>query len=104
MDIFTALAQPTRRSIVEMLAARGQLSASDISDKFSVSHPAISQHLKVLRDTNVVSVEKRAQLRIYRINPSAITELEQWAKKMSKAWNVRFNALDVALEEEKKKV
>ncbi len=101
MDVFHALAEPTRRSIVEMLAASGQLSASDIYHKFSVSPPAISQHLKVLRDTDLVRVEKRAQQRIYKINPAAMTEIEVWIKRMTKTWNERFDALDRVLEEEK---
>jgi DNA-binding MarR family transcriptional regulator len=49
MDIFTAIAEPTRRSILEMLASKGELSATEISDTFASSPPAISQHLKVLR-------------------------------------------------------
>jgi DNA-binding transcriptional ArsR family regulator len=60
MDTFTALADPTRRSIFEMLAGDGQLSVSDISNRFSVSPPAISQHLKVLRETNLVQMEKKS--------------------------------------------
>lgn len=104
MDIFSALAQPNRRHIIEILASRGQLSASDISNKFSVSPPAISQHLKVLREAKLVQVEKRAQKRLYQINPEKISELEQWAKKMQSVWNERFDTLDKVLAEEKKKL
>jgi DNA-binding transcriptional ArsR family regulator len=104
MDIFTALAEPTRRDIVEMLAMHGQLSATDIYQQFTVSPPAISQHLKILRDTELVSVEKRAQKRIYKVNPKKFVELESWAKKMRKIWHERFDALDKLLEEEKNKL
>ena len=69
MDIFFALAEPTRRTIVEMLARNGPLSVTDISARFPISSPAISQHLKVLREAQVVLVEKRAQQRIYLLNP-----------------------------------
>ena len=72
MDMFSALAEPTRRSILEMLASEGRLSASEIADRFPVSAPAISQHLKVLREAKLVQVEKRAQQRIYEINPEAM--------------------------------
>lgn len=102
MDIFTALADQNRRRIIELLAASGKLSASDISDKFKVSAPAISQHLKILREAKLVDMEKRAQQRIYKLNPGGIIELEQWAKKMKKQWNVRFDMLDKLLKEEKK--
>ncbi len=76
MDVFTALADPTRRAIVELLADGGQLSSSAIAGQFPVSAPAISQHLKVLREANLVEMEKQAQWRIYRVNPKAMLELE----------------------------
>ena len=101
--MFTALAEPTRRSIIELLATKGQLSATDIYDNFDVSHPAISQHLKVLRKANFVRVEKRAQRRIYEINREAMTELEGWVQKMTKRYDDRYDALDKILEAEKKK-
>ena len=102
-QLFHALAEPTRRSIIELLANKGQLSATDISDNFDVSPPAISQHLKVLREADFVRVEKRAQQHIYRINPAAMAEIEQWIQKMTKRWNDRFNILDEILEKEKRK-
>jgi DNA-binding transcriptional ArsR family regulator len=104
INIFVALAEPTRRSIFEMLARNGELSASDISMKFHVSAPAISQHLKVLREANLVKVEKRAQQRIYQINPEPVLELEGWIKDMTKLWNQRFDRIDELLQEEKKKL
>ena len=103
-QLFNALAEPTRRSIIELLATKGQLSATDIYDNFDVSHPAISQHLKVLRKANLVHVEKRAQLRIYQINREAMSELEGWVQKMTKRYDARYNALDRILEAEKKKI
>src|SRR5437016_8144799 len=99
-----ALAEPTRRDIIELLASNGQLSATDISNNFAVSAPAISQHLKVLREANFVRVEKRAQQRIYRINPEAMSEIEEWVQEMTKQWNARFNVLDRILEAEKRKL
>jgi DNA-binding transcriptional ArsR family regulator len=103
MDVFSALAEPTRRSIIEMLASQGRLSASEIADRFPVSAPAISQHLKVLREAKLVRVEKRAQQRIYQINPEALLELEHWAGKMREQWDEQFDALDRVLEAEKQK-
>ena len=87
-----------------MLALKGELSASDISDKFKVSAPAISQHLKVLREARLVKMEKRAQQRIYQINPEKIQELEKWIQKMTKLWNARFDRLDKVLANEKRKL
>ena len=102
--LFYALAEPTRRDIIELLASNGQLSATDISNNFAVSAPAISQHLKVLREADFVRVEKRAQQRIYRINPEAMSEIEGWVQEMTRQWNARFNVLDKILEAEKRKL
>jgi DNA-binding transcriptional ArsR family regulator len=104
MDKFSALSDPTRRSIVEMLARNGALSATQISSHFQVSPPAISQHLKILREAKLVLVEKRAQQRIYRLNPEAVLEVEQWTSQLMQLWNRRFEALDALLEVEKKKL
>lgn len=103
MDTFTALAEPTRRNIMEMLAADGELSATDIYRKFKTSPPAISQHLKVLREAKLVSVHKRAQKRIYYINPEPMHELEIWIKRFAKYWEERFDTLDKLLAAEQKR-
>ena len=102
MDMYSALAEPTRRTILEILATSGRLSATDIYDRFDVSHPAISQHLKILRDSNLVTVEKKAQQRLYRINPDSLSQIEDWLHKLQKEWNPRFDRLDTLFENEKK--
>lgn len=78
MQLFHALADPTRRSMIDMLARAGQLTASAMASQFSLSAPAVSQHLKVLRESGLVSVEKRAQQRIYRLRLEALAELDEW--------------------------
>jgi DNA-binding transcriptional ArsR family regulator len=104
MDKFSALADPNRRKIIELLAAKGQLSATEIYEHFQVSPQAISQHLKVLRDANLVQVEKRAQQRIYRVNPETMLDLEGWARKMRQLWDDRFDAMEKVLEAEKNRL
>lgn len=104
MDKFSALADPTRRYILELLASSGQLSATEISDRFQVTPSAISQHLKVLRQAKLVYMEKRAQQRLYRINPEVMAEVADWARQLTQRWNERFEALDRVLEAEKKKI
>lgn len=103
MDVFTALAAPTRRDIIEMLAKRGRLSATDIYDRFDASPPAISQHLKVLRGVKLVRVEKQGQQRMYEIDMEGIYAFELWTQRMTSLWNKRFDALERVLEIEKKK-
>ncbi len=102
MDAFTALAEPTRRNILEMLAVKPGLSAGDIYGRFKASPPAISQHLKVLRDAKLVRVEKRAQRRIYYVNPESMKELDKWLEQFRKIWETRFEQLGEVLAAMKK--
>lgn len=104
MDTFSALADPTRRQIVELLASKGELSASEIYEKFPMSHPAISQHLKVLREAKLVDMEKRAQQRIYRLNPYGMAHMQGWMQKLLEQANARFDALDELIAAEKNKI
>jgi DNA-binding transcriptional ArsR family regulator len=82
MDKFYALSAPIRREIIAMLSDGEQLSATAIAEKFQVSPPAISQHLKVLLNSKLLQVSKQAQQRIYELNPAAIKELEAWANQI----------------------
>lgn len=104
MDMFAALADPTRRNILELLASNGQLTATDIYDKFRVSPQAVSQHLKVLREAKLVKVEKHAQQRLYSLNPQALSQFEAWVRQMQQRYEESFAALDQVLEREKKKL
>ena len=103
MDMFVALADPTRRNILELLASSGELSATAIYEQFPVSPQAVSQHLKVLREAHLVDMEKQAQKHVYRLNPQALSQFEAWVQHVQQKWSERFNALDEVLEREKKK-
>jgi DNA-binding transcriptional ArsR family regulator len=103
MDVFIAVSDPTRRKILELLAERGQLSATEIYLEFNVSHPAISQHLKILRQAGLVKVEKHAQQRIYKINPHTVLALEDWTKQLAQQWNQRLDMLEEIIKQEKEK-
>src|SRR5260370_38670986 len=103
MDMFVALADPTRRNILELLATRGELSATAIYKQFPVSPQAVSPHLKVLREAHLVEMEKRAQKRLYRLNPQTLSQFEAWVQQMQQRWRERFDALDTVTERETKK-
>ncbi len=104
MDMFGALADPTRRNILELLATSGELSATALYEHFPVSPQAVSQHLKVLREAHLVEMEKRAQKHVYRLNPQTLSQFETWVQQMKQRWEERFAALDTVLESEKKKL
>jgi DNA-binding transcriptional ArsR family regulator len=103
MDMFAALSDPTRRAILELLASHGELTATGIYEQFSVSPPAISQHLKVLREAKLVVMEKRAQQHLYRLNPHTLSQFEIWVQQTRQRWEERFGTLDTLLEAEKRK-
>ncbi|HSE39652.1 MAG TPA: metalloregulator ArsR/SmtB family transcription factor [Acidobacteriota bacterium] len=107
MDRFIALSEPTRRNILEFLANKGEVSATEIYNfinaKSPLTPPAISQHLKILREAKLLDVEKRAQQRIYRVNPVGLDEFKQWIEKLTESYEERFQRLDRILEKEKKK-
>lgn len=103
MIAFSALSDPTRCRIVEMLAEKGKLPVAQIKRHFPVSAPAISQHLKILKKANLVQVDVKAQQRIYSLNPKGIGEIDSWVSKLRTQWDVRFTALDRLLKTEVEK-
>lgn len=96
MESLTALADPTRRRIVEVLA-RGPLSSGEIAEQFDVTAPAISQHLKTLREARLVTVRAEAQKRIYELDRHGVDELAKWVDELKRFWSVRFDRLEAAL-------
>ena len=91
-----ALSDPTRQRIVQMLAA-GALCSGDIAGRFDLSPPAVSQHLKTLRDAKLVRVRAQAQKRIYELNPEGVAELSQWVDRIRAFWNPKLDALEAAV-------
>jgi DNA-binding transcriptional ArsR family regulator len=102
MLALNALADPTRQRIVEMLAVR-ELSAGAIADSFDVTAPAISQHLKVLKDAKLVRVRVDAQRRIYALDQSGFDEMDRWLNRIRRFWTARLDALEQVLKEDDRK-
>ena len=98
MDTFTALSDPTRRRIIESLAA-GETSFGDLADKFDMSRPAVSQHLKALREAGIVTARADAQRRIYRLTEHGLDDVEAWLGKVRQFWNKRLERLEKLLED-----
>lgn len=97
MDAFSALAEPQRRKVVEILAQKGELNATQICDEFDVTPQAISQHLRVLREADIIRMERRAQERLYTFNPKSVFEIRKWTTDMTEMWNSRLDRLSKAL-------
>jgi DNA-binding transcriptional ArsR family regulator len=99
MNGLTALSDPTRQRIVEMLAG-GALCAGDIAGQFELSPPAISQHLKALRAAKLVKVRVDRQRRIYELDPDGVEAVADWIARIRAFWNPRLDALETALKKE----
>ena len=96
MDTFIALADPTRRQIIETLAT-GERSFGELAEQFHMSRPAVSQHLKVLRDTGIVTARAEAQRRIYRLSDEGLDEMDAWLEKVRTFWSARLDRLEQLL-------
>jgi DNA-binding transcriptional ArsR family regulator len=93
---FDVLGDPVRRRILELLAG-GELSAgaivAAIQDEFAITQPAVSQHLKVLRDNGFASVRPDGQRRLYAVNGSALRDVDEWLASFRRFWTPHLNAL-----------
>jgi DNA-binding transcriptional ArsR family regulator len=95
---FQALADPTRRAMVERLA-RGPASVSDLARPFAMSLPAVMQHLAVLEGSGLVRSEKLGRVRTCRIEPEALSRVEAWVGAWRGEWERRLDRLDAYLTE-----
>ena len=100
MQSLIALADPNRRRMVEMLAA-GELAAGEIGTAFDISAPAISQHLKVLKEANIVTVRVDGQRRIYALDPTGFAEIDQWLSSVRRFWIPKLDELERQIQRHK---
>ena len=96
---FAALGDPTRLAIVERLLDRGALPAGELLDVADISAPAISRHLKVLREAGIVTQTVDAQRRIYAVAPQALRSIADWTLAHREFWEGSLDRLAAALEE-----
>jgi DNA-binding transcriptional ArsR family regulator len=96
--VFAALADPTRRAILERLA-NGEASVGELRSPFAISQPAVSKHLKVLETAGLVSRHRRGTAILSRLEPEALREADDWLERYRAAWEERFERLDEVLDE-----
>jgi DNA-binding transcriptional ArsR family regulator len=93
MDVFAALADPTRRKVLDLLRA-GERAAGELADAFPKhSQPAISRHLRVLREAGLVNVRPDEQRRVYSLRAEGLRELDAWLARYRAFWEVQLDAL-----------
>ena len=90
--VFRAVSDPTRRAMLELLRT-GERTAGDLAAPFTMSRPAVSQHLKVLREAELVSVRSEGRVRVYRLNPLPLHVLFDWSALFEDFWRERLGGL-----------
>ena len=95
--LYRALADPTRREILVRLA-QGSADVTELVSRFPMSQPAISQHLKSLRDAGLVDAERQGRRQVYRLRPESLRAVADWVGQFQRFWEARLDDLDRALQ------
>lgn len=90
---FELLAEPNRRRILDLLRD-GERPVGELVDRLSMSQPAVSKHLRVLRDSGLVDVRVDAQRRVYRLRPEALQEVDDWIEPYRRLWDQRLDRME----------
>ncbi len=96
--MFDVVAEPNRRLILDHLRG-GERSVGELVDVLDVSQPAVSKHLRVLRDAGVVEVRVDANRRLYRLRPEGLREIDDWITPYREMWERRLDRLGERLDE-----
>lgn len=99
-DVFQAIADPTRREIINMLS-QGELNINAVADSFEISRPAVSKHVKILTECGLVVVVRRGREGYCRANLAKLKEVNEWTNQYKEFWNQKLDALGDFLESEK---
>lgn len=100
-DVFQAIADPTRREIIELVSQQ-PMNLNAIAERFDISRPAISNHIKILTECGMVSITQQGRERICEARLDGLSEVETWVKQYSKFWNKKFDSLDKFLKTKNK--
>ncbi|HMU47371.1 MAG TPA: metalloregulator ArsR/SmtB family transcription factor [Chitinophagaceae bacterium] len=101
-DIFQAIADPTRRAIITLIAMQA-MTPNAIAENFHTTRQAISKHLRILTECEVVKQEQRGREIYYQLEVNKLKEMDRWIEQFRKIWEDRFNQLDNVLSTMKKK-
>lgn len=101
-DVFQAIADPTRRDIINLIAHKS-LNLNTIAEQFDMSRPAISQHIKILTECGIIMINQQGRERYCEIQPKKLIEVADWLDPFRKMWESRFDKLDNLLFDMKNK-
>jgi DNA-binding transcriptional ArsR family regulator len=92
-DVFQAIADPVRREIIDILS-ESELSVNEVAERFEISRPAISKHLKILDECGIVTISKRGRERFCYVNHQNLIPAFLWVEKYHKQWEMRINSFE----------
>lgn len=98
-DIFQAIADPTRREFIDLLAGQS-LPVNEVAERFDMSRHAVSKHIKILNECGLVIIQKKGRKRYCRADTRKLQEVMEWAQRYRKFWNTKLDALEEVLTEE----
>jgi len=99
-DPFRAIADPTRRGVLDLLRG-GERPVRELARSFRMTQPSLSQHLRVLRDAGLVKQRRAGRERLYRIHPHELKTVAEWIAQYERFWRHKLRALDVYLEKKR---
>lgn len=100
-DVFQAIADPNRRAILALLAQQ-RLTLNGVAENFRISRPAVSRHIKILKECGLVVVIPQGRERYVEVKFDRLNEVTEWVEQYRRIWEARFNRLDDLLEKMKK--
>lgn len=95
-DVFQAIADPTRRAILLLIAVQA-MTPNAIAEHFDTSRQAVSKHLRILTECQLLKQEQSGREIYYEVNASKMKEIDKWLEQFKKIWESRFNQLDDVL-------
>lgn len=101
-DVFQAIADPVRREIIDLLSEK-TLTVNEVAEKFEISRPAISKHLKILDECGIVSIETKGRERFCQINNEKLIPAFLWIEKFNKDWMNRIDSFEAYINQLKTK-
>jgi DNA-binding transcriptional ArsR family regulator len=102
-DVYAAIADPTRRAMLLRLAKEGEKNATELLEPFSISQPAVSKHLRVLREAGLIRSRKDGRMRIYEIEANQLRQVYDWVSHFDKYWEEKLDALGDYLDQQKRR-
>jgi|SRR6478735_7871731 len=100
-DVFQAIADPTRRDIINLLAHR-ELNLNAVADKFDISRPAISKHIKILTECGLITIKQQGRERYCHANLKKLEQVAKWTEQYRAFWTGKLDALEDFLNNEPK--